>query len=353
MQRFEISQFKHSLETARARAREQAKHPPKPQLSATSQRRKDRAALEQLIKPALVKAGLDVGKLDQLLAQQQTERRRLFKAERAEAAKAASLQRAAFHHAIDEGQAALKYLSNPPADAGFGGLESLVTLPAPFLIWEWPLDGSLVGAHIEPLRSTARILLDVPVYSFDNDSGSEKREYSFYYLWENSSPYLAVVKCFSVLALTGACELSANSGIFSGDTMSLSIDAYLYPISYWLPLPAGSDIRSLRMQGDPLQHQVVLNNLTAQGGGLFGSADSESAAFSATPFGLSFQSFGGFQIPGNATALFEVNLALSYSWQGNTLPDDITADFANEQLQHSVECPLVVLQFLTQPPAMA
>jgi hypothetical protein len=230
----------------------------------------------------------------------------------------------------------------------------LLTLPAPFLIWEWPLDGSLVGTHIEPFRSSARILLDIPIYSgLYNNSGSEKREYSFYYFWENNSPFLAVVKCFSVLGLTGTCELAANSGFFSGDTMSLSIDAYLYPISFWLPLPPGSDIRSLRMQGDPLQHQLVLNGLTAQGGGFFGSADYENATFSAAPFGMSYQIFGGFQIPGNATALFEVNLTLSYSWQGNTLPDEIIADFADQNLQHSVESPLVVLQFLTQPPAMA
>jgi hypothetical protein len=277
----------------------------------------------------------------------------LFKAQRAESAKAASVQRDAFHRAVDDGQAALKHLVNRPADGGFGGLSNFLALPAPFLVWEWPLDGSLVGAHIEPFRSSARIRLDVPVYAFDNNYGGDKREFSFYYLWENNSQYLAVVRCFSVLALTGSCEVAAKAGFFSGDTVGLSIYAYLYPISYWLPLPPGDDIRNLRVQGDPLQQQEVLNDLYAHGGGLFGSADYETATFSAASFGVSYQSLGGFEIPGNATALFEVNLTLSYSWDGNEIPDEIIADFADEKMQYSVECPVVVLQFLTQPPAMA
>jgi hypothetical protein len=35
------------------------------------------------------------------------------------------------------------------------------------------------------------------------------------------------------------------------------------------------------------------------------------------------------------------------------LPDEIIADFADEALGHSVECPLVVLEFLTEPPMMS
>jgi len=83
------------------------------------------------------------------------------------------------------------------------------------------------------------------------------------------------------------------------------------------------------MRGDPLQHQLILNNLTAQGGAIFGSAGIKTKTFSGVSFGMSFQSFGGFQIPGNATAVFEVTLTLSASWDGNSLPDEIIADFAD------------------------
>jgi hypothetical protein len=135
--------------------------------------------------------------------------------------------------------------------------------------------------------------------------------------------------------------------------MRLSIDAYLYPVSLWLPLSPGSDIRSLRSQGDPLQHQVVLNQLQAQGGHIFGGAGYNGQVFTAASYGMSHGSFGGYQIPGGATAVFEVGLKITGSWDGHTLPDEIKADFADNMLQYSVGCPLVVLQFLTQPPVMA
>jgi hypothetical protein len=352
MSTFDVSQFKLALAAARDRDRDEAKLSPGAGVPGHSQSLKNRRAIEQLIKPALAKAGLDIIKLNELLAQNQSERRKLFQAEKAAAAHSAAAQRNAFHQSVDEGAKAIQYLANPPANAGWG-LSSLVALTTPFLIWEWPLDVALVGTHIEPLRSRARIKLDVPAYAFDNDSGSGRREFSFFFFWTNASPFLAVVKCFSVLGLNGACELYANAGITSGDKMSLSIDAYLYPVSYWLPLPPGGDIRSLRMQGDPLQHQSVLNNLTAEGGVIFGDPGTQTRQFSAVSAGMSYQSFGGLQIPAGKTALFEVNLTLSYSWDGNTLPDEIIADFADDHLQYSVECPLVVLQFLTQPPAMA
>ncbi len=352
MSKFDISQFKLALIAARERERENSRlhrthHKPAFPLS-------NHRALAQILKPALEKAGVDLTNLNQQLAHNQTERRKQFQIQKADLAKPSAAQQSAFHHAIAEGQKALKYLGNLPADAGLGsGLSSVLTLTTPFLIWEWPADQALVDSHIEPLKSWARIRLDVPAYAFDNDSGSETREFSFYFYWTNSSQFVAIVKCFSVLGLNGACELYANSGIFSGDSTSLSIDAYLYPVTYWLPLSPGQDIRSLRLQGDPLQRQNVLNNLTATGGSIFGGADAQGHTFTAASAGMSYQSFGGLQIPAGATALFEVNLTLTAHWQGNTLPDEIIADFSEEKMGYSVECPLVALQFLTQPPVMA
>lgn len=351
MAEFNISQFKQALVEARERERARLKIQ-KPALAPRAPRPRPPSAVEDLIKPALVKSGLDVTKLDQVLAHKQAQARQLFDAHKAEAAKIGSVQNKAFHGMIDQAQEAIQYLAKPPADVHFE-LSNLVSLTTPFLIWEWPLDESLVDTHIEPLRSRARINLDIPIYSFDDDSGNRTIEYSFYFFWQNSSPFLAVVKCFSVLALNGACRLEANAGIFSGDRSSLTIEAHFFPLSFWIPLQPGQDIRSLRAQGDPLQSVTVLNNLTATGGHIFGNAGHAERTFSNTSVGVSFGSFGGFSIPGNSTAVFEVNLKLIASWDGNTLPDEIVAEFADQNLQHSVECPIVVLQFLTQPPVMA
>jgi hypothetical protein len=79
----------------------------------------------------------------------------------------------------------------------------------------------------------------------------------------------------------------------------------------------------------------VLNNLTAEGGHIFGDAGHADKTFPGTSVGVSFGGFGGFGIPGNSAAVFEVNLTLRTSWDGNTLPDGIVAEFADKDSQHS------------------
>lgn len=350
MSDFNPSEFKRALLEAREQQHGQLQQvPPLP-----SRRRLSRPNREisELLRRFAIKAGLDLESLEKMLAHRQAEVRRAFQADKAEAATVAATRQAAFNRVMSEGERAIEHLLNHPQEAAFG-LANLVSLTKPFLIWEWPLDISLVDSHIEPLKSSARIKVDIPVYSFDNDMGQDQREFSFYFLWQNPSDFIAVVNCFSVLSLNGACELYANSGITSGDTTSLSIDAYLYPIAYWMPLPPGGNIRQLRIMGDPQQHQSVLADLTATGGAIFGDAGSASKLFPGTSVGVSFGTFGGLTIPARATALFEVNLTISYSWNGNTLPDEIIADFADETLHYGVECPIVVLQFLTAPPMAA
>ncbi|GFO68341.1 hypothetical protein GMLC_19200 [Geomonas limicola] len=347
---FNPSEFKRALAEAREQQHDQSK-----QVHTLSSQRKPsppNREIAQLLRRFAKQADLDLESVDRMLAQQQDEMRRSFQAEKVEAAAGATARRAAFNRAIAEREQAIAYLANHPQEAAVG-LSSLLSLTKPFLIWEWPLDISLVSSHIEPLNSSARIKLDVPVYSFDNDSGVDQREFSFYFLWQNPSDFIAVVNCFSVLSLNGACELYANSGITSGDTTSLSIDAYLFPIAYWLPLAPGGNIRQLRMGGDPQQHQSVLSELTATGGAIFGDAGTASKLFPSISVGMSYGTYGGLSIPARATALFEVNLTMSYSWSGNTLPDEIIADFADEGHHYNVECPIVVLQFLTAPPMAA
>ena len=206
---------------------------------------------------------------NKVLAHNQDELRRTFAKQKVEAAKHSAGQRNAFHHAIELGHKALEHLGNQPPAIG-SGLSSLISLTTPFLIWEWPHPSpdQLRDSHIEALKSWAKILIGVPAYSFDNDEGSDSKEFSFYFLWENNSDFLAVAKVFSVLSLTGTCEAWANSGVFSGDTMGLSIQASLFPISYWLPLPSGGTINNLRVFGDPLQNQTVLNLTSVSRAGL-------------------------------------------------------------------------------------
>jgi len=346
---FDVAEFKRALSAAKETRRGYSQFLREAAISEGSQRLKNRQAVAQVLKPFLTKAGLDVAKLDEVLAQNQNALRSNFEQQKGAAAKYSSSRAEAFRYAMQ--------LANRPlaASAGFGGLSSLITLSEPFLVWEWNPLGQLKASVIQPLNSYAKILVDIAAYSgLIGDSGSDSNEFSFFFFWTNDTGSVSVVKVFSVLALNGACEVAANSGFLSGDSMNITLDAWLYPITTWLPIPQGGDLRSLRLQGDPNQHQQALDlTATGAGGNLFGGkADYEPWNFSTTPYGLSFASNGGVLIPPAATAVFEVNLTIGYKWNGSTLPDEIKADFADDNLHYYVGCPLVVLEFLTAPPAM-
>jgi hypothetical protein len=326
----------------------EGKEPRQEHVSHKSHNLKNRRDVEKILRPLVMKAGLDVDEFNQMLALQQTARRERFEKQKAQIARHSAPQRKAFQRSIEEGYKTTEYLHNLPFDSG--GLASIITLPTPFLVWEWHGNQSLVSSHLEPLKSYAKWLLDVPAYGFDNDSGSGETEVSFYFFWQNQSDYLSIVNCYSLVALNGSCYLQANNGVFSGDTMELTIQASLYPISYWLPVPPGGNITNLRMQGDPNQHNLILYDLKAEGGSIFGDAGTAEKIFSNDSYGVSYGQYSGVSIPGRATAIFEVNVSFGYNWDGNTLPDEITADFADDSKNYSIGCPLVALQFLTAPP---
>lgn len=345
----DLERFKEALAAGTEQRQEQEKLIREAHFPKGMQSQQNRRYVERLLRPMLTKAGVNIEEVEKLVALSQTQRRQEFEKKKEDLASYGSAQMEAFQQAAEERYKSTEYLNNLPQAPG--GLGSLVSLTTPFLIWEWPhLNQSLVRSHIEPLKSYAKFLVDIPAYSFDNDSGNDETEVGFYFYWENNSDYVAIAKCFSVVGLHGACDLEANTGFLSGDEMVLSIDAWLYPISYWLPLPPGGNITSLRMQGDPLQHQQVLTDLTASGGSIIGDPGNAEKIFTGTSYGMSYGSYGGLSIPGRATAIFEVNLKFSTSWQGNTLPDEIKADFADDRKNYRIECPIVVLQFLTAPP---
>jgi hypothetical protein len=357
MSKFDLSEFTRLLNAAGEQYREQAILLRQGAASYESQRVKNRRAVAQLLLPLLGKAGLDQDKFNKLLAHNQEALRRNFNEQKISAARHSASQAGAFSRATELGYMALEHLGNRAPLEG-SGLSSLIALTTPFLIWEWPRPDpeQLRDSHIQALNSWAKILVDITAYAFDNDEGADSKEFSFYFLWRNESPGLAVAKVFSVLSLTGACEAWANSGVFSGDKMNLNVQASLYPITYWLPLQPGQTINNLRVIGDPLQTQNVLT-LDAYGGDWFDDSSDSGVPklFNSKSIGMSFASgaLGGFAIPGNTTALFEVSLRISWDWHGNTLPDEIIADFSDDKLNHKVVCPIVVLQLLTTPPAAA
>jgi hypothetical protein len=344
MPTFDVARFKELLSASGTEPQEPS---PQEQLAVAqrAQTRRGQREVAQLLKPALAGAGVDLDRLDGLARENQRELRRIFQERKAAAARPASA--ATGGTGREPMRAALELL---PAAAP--GLSSLLALPQPFLVWEWPrsaLGQELVGAHLEPWRSSARINLDVPIYAFDDD-GSSWRTISFYFYWANSGQYQAVVNCFTALALNGALDIQTNTGFFSGDFAELDVQAALYPLQYWRPLQPGQDLTSLRVRGDPSQ-VVPVTTLSCQGGGLFGHPGHAAQLLTNKNVGPTFGTgLGGFVVPPQQTALFEVTVELTYRWSGHTLPDEIAADFSS-QAAYGVLCPVVVLQFLTQPPS--
>jgi hypothetical protein len=134
--------------------------------------------------------------MNKLLAFNQDELRKTFQQQKIEAAREAGPRRAAFDKTIEMGYQALKFLGNRPAVPG-SGLSSLISLPTPFLVWEWPHpSGELLDSHIEPLKSWAMILVGVAAYASDSDSGGDSKEFSFIFFGQTTATSLRSPRCF-------------------------------------------------------------------------------------------------------------------------------------------------------------
>jgi hypothetical protein len=301
---------------------------------------KNRRAIGKMVETALSKTGLDVGKIDKLLAQDQKEMRGLFAKENAAAAKHFSAAQAEYRQAMATRMKVSELLATPFTS-------TLITLDKPFLIWQLPhpeLD-IFIDQHIEPNNSWIKLLIDT-------NAGSDYTQFLFYFLWENESDFFAVVNASSLLVVNGACEVMAAPGIFSGDTADFNMNASLTTMRWsgWGTNPATGHSNDQTAYPDYQQSQYqTITSLHAEGGHIFGDAGIENEGFSFQPFNLS-EDF--ILVPGRAVTLFEVALYVSYGFDdGGNISDLVSADFSNNG--RAIFCPFVQLELLTAPPSMA
>jgi|SRR5215472_13765891 len=301
------------------------------------QQQNHRRAVEQVLRPFFTKAGLDIEKLDKMAAQNQSELRRIFQNHKAESAQRASLEMASIREGVQRRTRALQNLANLPM-VPF----TAITLQ-PIFIWQTHVD-SFRDSHIEPGNNWVKFLIEA-------SSGSLNTEFSFVFLWENQRSDLAVVNVASSLVLNGACEAIAAPGVFSGDTSNLNLVASLTLLGLWQPDPQNPE---LPPPTPPYQQSELqfLPGLSAQGGGLFSSADVKSETFSASSYDLGYDFF---LIPPQSSAVFEVSLGVEYDFPGGggNISDYVVADFANNDLGYELMCPGLQLDLLTAPQAVA
>jgi hypothetical protein len=297
---------------------------------------KDRRAAEKLLESFFSKAGLDLGKLNHLHSQEQAELRSIFEKQKADAGKNANAVKAAFRQGIESRLAAIGLVAKP-------FVPTIVVLDAPFLIWSSPYEPDrLVDWQINSTDSFMKVLVSKPA----NPGSSEGVYFYFQYLWFNESNSPAVVNVSTSLVFNGFCTVSADKGIISGDTTTLTLTARLGLIRYHgfgIDKGTGESLDgTYEPDVRPSQSQTVAS-LSKQGDSIFGSAQSKTQFFTFTPFELSHTMF---HVPARATAVFEVLLDVYYEFDGDPLDvsNSVTVDFANNG--NLVESPFVQLEIL-------
>jgi hypothetical protein len=174
-------------------------------------------------------AGLDIGKLNKLRAQNQKEVTGALQKIRNEAALLAASDKTACLRGIANRKTALEQLRTLRPVAA----PTYIELDTPIFILQLPQYDPFMDFRTEigPGKS------NWAMFNLKANSGTGKTEFVFYFLWRNESDYYAVVNIESSLILSGYCQIKADTGILSGDEAYLSMTAELSPIEYWIQPP--------------------------------------------------------------------------------------------------------------------
>jgi hypothetical protein len=284
-----------------------------------------RSQTEKLLTPYWKKTGLDVAAFKKLQAQAQTEMRRLAKDQKADAIKHSPAVRDRVRYGVHSWRNTIERFLLPNAALVSQFLPGFVEIKTPFIIW--PTNGlELIDSHIEPGNNWAKI-------TGESTASSGNENLRFIFVWDNPVDRFAAVNVASFLALNGSCEAGADggtAGIFPGGTSSLQLQAFLNVWQWWEQPPT-------QAFPEVTQRRDVLN-LSADGGGWFGSVGAIEVRSVSGNFDVSYSLF---VLPPNGVAVFEVTLLVSYQ------NDDgrIALDFSSGAFE--VMCPEVAIAILT------
>jgi hypothetical protein len=331
MTRFDEDHFRTTIASIKRPASFDAGHADRLQ---RRQAVKTRRAAGKLLQPVLAKAGLDIDKLNKLLAQEASDHRALFAQARSEAAKHSAAAEAAYQEGIARMRQAQALLALPFTS-------SFVTLDRPVLILQQPKFeiNNFIDNHVEPFNSSIQ-------YKVGTNSGSDNTWFNFYFIWQNPSDYTTVINVTSQFVFNGACGIAVAPGIFSGDTTDASIRASLSPMRWsgWGNDPAtGRSLDQTYIQGMGTDAFKEVLRLHAHGGHIFGSPAYASKMFANEAVPLSFNLI---PVPAGAVIMVQMMLNFAYGFDdGGNISDDVTFDFAGDG--RSIRCPMVQLEVLT------
>jgi hypothetical protein len=313
MPEYNADQIKMALTAAKdlaaARdARRQDLTPSQAELSQRSQIQANRRAADNLLASSFLKAGFEVEKFEELLAQNRSALQRITEERKAEALKRSSSIKETLRHAVETRRKTIEHLASATAAPPWEYLGH------PFLIWPTP---GVFFDDYDLAQRWARITLDS-----SKPEGHE--ELGFYYLWENPKDSYAVINIIADMVLTGFCSVESDGGFLPGDRRSrLNLFLRLRPWEWWnqpptLPLE----------QVSQSEHVLELSTNT---GGWFEDADSESELL-LTVTELRYDSF---LVPPHGVVVLEVLLDVLYST--GTDSGSIHVDFAGAGVQGDFE----------------
>jgi len=304
-------------------ARRQDFTPRQADVSERSEIRANRRATENLLASSFAKAGFEVDKFDELLAQNRSALRRIAERRKAEAVERSSSAKDTLRHGVESRRKVMEHLAEltPPESPTIAVPKFYELLDRPFTIL--PTGGVYLHAeHVESANSWAK-------FTVDSDSVAGSEYLSFYFLWVNPRDTHAVIDVDAYLVLNGFCQVESDGGYFPGIRQSsINLYALLHLLEWWNQPPT-SPLR----QVDQSQHAFALYIDT--GGWLDHNATKSEEVFRG--YDLRYNLF---LVPPHGVVVFEVALNVAHiSTEGSIHVDFASGDF-------EVLCPAVLIGML-------
>jgi hypothetical protein len=283
--------------------------------------RANRRAAQNLLASSLIKAGFEVDKLEEILAQNRSALRRLAEKRKAEAVKNSSSVKDTLHHEVEARQKTMEHLAathmQPDAPAS--------TFTSKWEKLDRPLfmlaDPAIVFAdeHIEPGNSWAKIRLG---WSDDQGfAGARLAQYSklsFYYFWTNPRDAVVVINAAAYLVFNGHCEAKSDGGFYNwltNHSSELTLTALLGHWGGWELEPPVTNFYQLDSE------QIVHLETNA--------SVIDEATDSAVVSGAYDVRYNSFLVPPKQAVVFEVALEITYDVTNGEIDVDFSSgDFA-------------------------
>jgi hypothetical protein len=278
-------------------------------------RGKLRKKLSKELRPLFAGAGLDLGKLDKALQVNHAELKKSLAKDRAATAKQYAQAHKLRLAGLANRRAALEQL------AGTAYLTTPIPLATPFFIGARPV-GFLEDSSIAPFNNVAK-----PSLHITQNTDGRSAKISFYFAWQNPIDFLAVLNCSADVIVNGHVRNTADDGIFTGGTATVSLRTELNVF-------VGPVVISFQ-QGQ----SANIDTITAEGGGIFDVGAVGDRDVSAS----THLSASNIQVEGSRTVVFEVAFVADYSIDDGS----IDIDFASGD--RSVIVPALNIELLTPP----